>query len=66
MSEDKIDELYEKFTDVGLRLGDEVNGELNAGNGIQSKEDRKEFIEYFGGILDSATKALNDIKHIDK
>jgi flagellar hook-basal body complex protein FliE len=68
--EEKIYNTIAEFHKASQKLGSEARADSSAGGGIQTKEERDDFIQWFGGFVkkvnqtyDKAKNELNSVKH---
>jgi hypothetical protein len=57
-----MDELYEAFLESCQKLGEEARAESSHGSGVETEQDKKDFFQYFGGLVDRNATLLNQMK----
>ena len=62
MTEEKINSMSHEFSDAVEELAVEVDVEFSHGAGFGTKQDRKEFIEYFDKKFKNVNKKYEALK----
>ena len=57
-----MDELYDAFIENCQKLGEAANAEASHGSGVESEQDKKDFLQYFGGLVGRSATLLNQMR----